>query len=303
MIDLNESIDALVASYGAYGLINHAAGPNLPSRDGVAAILRDLDSLLFPGFREDEAVDEEAIAQLTAERVHRVARKLSTQIEKSFSFSCRREACRSGAPACPRAACRDLADETTAAFFRELPQIRRILAMDVAAAFKGDPAAKSVEEVVLAYPGLQAIAAHRVAHFLWTKDVPLIPRMMSELVHGATGIDIHPGAAIGESFFIDHGTGVVVGETSVIGSNVKMYQGVTLGALSVRKSEAGSKRHPTIEDDVTIYAGATILGGSTTIGRGSVIGGNVWLTESVPANTLVHIKGVEHELKSREARP
>jgi serine O-acetyltransferase len=159
-----------------------------------------------------------------------------------------------------------------------------------------------VEEVIVAYPGLEAISVHRIANFFWKHEVPLIPRMMSELAHGRTGIDIHPGAAIGESFFIDHGTGVVVGETSVIGKNVKIYQGVTLGALSVRKSEADVKRHPTIEDDVTIYAGATILGGETTIGRGSVIGGNVWITESVPQDSRVYAKNGEHVLQRKEAR-
>jgi serine O-acetyltransferase len=185
-------------------------------------------------------------------------------------------------------------------FFAELPQIRRVLSMDVLAAFKGDPAAKSVEEVIVSYPGLEAIAVHRIAHFFWERQVPLIPRMMSEIIHGKTGIDIHPGATIAESFFLDHGTGVVIGETCVIGRNVKIYQGVTLGALSVKKNEADKKRHPTIGDDVTIYAGATILGGCTTIGHRCTIGGNVWLTESVPDDTLVFIKGVEHEIRTRE---
>jgi serine O-acetyltransferase len=162
------------------------------------------------------------------------------------------------------------------------------LATDLNAAFDGDPAAKSAAEVILSYPGFEAIMVHRIAHFFWTREVPLIPRIMSELVHGATGIDIHPGAEIGESFFIDHGTGVVIGETCVIGCNVKLYQGVTLGALSVKKDEANRKRHPTIEDDVTIYSGATILGGDTVIGRGSTIGGNVWITEPVPAGAMVY---------------
>jgi serine O-acetyltransferase len=175
-------------------------------------------------------------------------------------------------------------------FFESLPEIRRVLLTDVYAACKGDPAAKSVEEVIVSYPGVDAITVHRLAAFFWKRDVPLIPRMMSEIAHGRTGIDIHPGAAIGESFFIDHGTGVVIGGTTVIGKNVKIYQGVTLGSLSVKKSEANKKRHPTIEDDVTIYAGATILGGETVIGKGCVIGGNVWITESVPSETMVFVK-------------
>jgi serine O-acetyltransferase len=165
--------------------------------------------------------------------------------------------------------------------------------------FRGDPAAKSFEEVILSYPGFQAITVHRLAHYFWKAQVPLIPRMMSEMVHGSTGIDIHPGAEIGESFFIDHGTGVVIGETTVIGSNVKLYQGVTLGALSVKKEEGNRKRHPTIEDDVTIYSNATILGGETVIGRGSIIGGNVWITESVPPNTTVYTYAGEHVLRNR----
>ena len=165
---------------------------------------------------------------------------------------------------------------------------------DVDAAFRGDPAAKTVEEVILAYPGLEAVAAHRVAYFFWEVGLPLIPRMMSEHVHSKTGIDIHPGASIGKRFFIDHGTGVVVGETAVIGDDVKLYQGVTLGALSVRKGESEKKRHPTIEDGVTIYSGATILGGSTTVGKGSVIGGNVWLTTSVPAFSRVYLPEGDH---------
>ncbi len=154
----------------------------------------------------------------------------------------------------------------------------------------GDPAARSIEEIILSYPGPEAILVHRIAHFLHVRGVPIIPRIMSEYIHGKTGIDIHPGATIGESFFIDHGTGVVVGETCIIGNNVKLYQGVTLGALSVKKSMSGKKRHPTIEDDVTIYSGATILGGETVIGKGSTVGGNVWLTESVPAGSTTIAK-------------
>lgn len=161
--------------------------------------------------------------------------------------------------------------------------------LDVQAIFKGDPAARSNEEVILSYPGLQAITVYRIAHFLYEAGVPIVPRIMSEYIHGRTGIDINPGAKIGSSFFIDHGTGIVIGETSVIGNNVKIYQGVTLGALSVKKELMDKKRHPTIEDDVTIYAGATILGGATIIGKGSVIGGNTWVTESVPAGTKLII--------------
>jgi serine O-acetyltransferase len=181
-------------------------------------------------------------------------------------------------------------NEKVEAFFNELPVIAKTLDHDVAAAFAGDPAAYSKEEVIITYPGFYAVCIHRLAHALYQLDIPLIPRLMSEYAHEKTGIDIHPGASIGESFFIDHGTGVVIGETAVIGKNVKIYQGVTLGALSVKKRMQSIKRHPTIEDDVVIYASTTILGGQTVIGKGSVIGGNVWLTESIPAESVVFNK-------------
>lgn len=180
--------------------------------------------------------------------------------------------------------------------------LRQKLEGDLMAVFEFDPAAKSRSEVLVSYPGFFAIAVYRIAHELWVNGVPVLPRMMSEYVHGKTGIDIHPGAEIGERFFIDHGTGVVIGETSLIGNDVKIYQGVTLGALSVSKAEGDIKRHPTIENDVTIYANATILGGSTVIGHGSVIGGNVWLTHSVPPNSLVYHKS-EVAIKTKDTFP
>jgi serine O-acetyltransferase len=196
--------------------------------------------------------------------------------------------------------CKKEAEQVVLELLGQLPELRRKIHLDVEAAFEGDPAAKSHEEVILAYPGLEAISIHRFAHELWIRNIPLLPRMMSEYIHGKTGIDIHPGATIGESFFIDHGTGVVIGETTVIGKNVKIYQGVTLGALSVRKELSHKKRHPTIEDEVTIYAGATILGGETVIGRGSVIGGNVWITESIPPFSRVYNKPLEYVMTSKE---
>jgi len=213
-----------------------------------------------------------------------MARALLNETAKSLEYGYR-VAGRAGCPA----ACHLEAMEMVQDFFEVLPSIRSMLMEDVEAAFDGDPAAKSTEEVILAYPGLEALTVHRFSHWLWTRGVPLIPRMMSEYVHSKTGIDIHPGASIGERFFIDHGTGVVIGETAVIGRNVKIYQGVTLGALSVRKSEGDTKRHPTLEDGVTIYSGATILGGDTVIGAGSVVGGNVWLTTSLPPGSRVYV--------------
>ena len=175
-------------------------------------------------------------------------------------------------------------------FLDELNEVVKVLKTDLEASYNGDPAATDYNEIIITYPGFFAITVHRIAHILYKSNIPYIPRIMSEYIHGKTGIDIHPGAEIGESFFIDHGTGVVVGETCVIGNNVKLYQGVTLGALSVKKEMVDKKRHPTIEDDVTIYSGATILGGKTVIGKGSVVGGNVWLTQSVPANSTTIAK-------------
>lgn len=190
-------------------------------------------------------------------------------------------------------------DEAVAGFVHRLPAVRSLLSEDVEAAYEGDPAAESYAEIVMAYPATQAIAMFRLAHALSELGVPLIPRVITEHAHRRTGIDIHPGAEIGRRFFIDHGTGVVIGETAEIGNRVKLYQGVTLGALSTRSGQAlrGVKRHPTIEDDVTIYSGATILGGQTVIGRGSIIGGNVWLTESVPANSTVFLETPPHQVR------
>jgi serine O-acetyltransferase len=291
---IGKSIDSLMETYGSYGMVNHAGGANLPGRENIARIVQGLDELIFPGFRENSGLDHRNLRLITAEKVTRLARELIHEVEKSLAFSVR-----NGVLSCGHGGCHAAAELIVESFFEELPAIRRLLSLDMQASFRGDPAAKSFEEVILSYPGFQAVTVHRLAHFFWKAQVPLIPRMMSEMVHSTTGIDIHPGAQIGESFFIDHGTGIVIGETAVIGKNVKFYQGVTLGALSVKKEEGNVKRHPTIEDDVTIYANATILGGATVIGRGSVIGGNVWITESVPPETTVYTKAGEQALRSR----
>ncbi len=190
--------------------------------------------------------------------------------------------------------------EIAAAFFRSLPEIHRQLMIDATGIERGDPAAESVDEVILAYPGFLAIAVHRIAHRFVELGVPLLPRVLSEWAHERTGIDIHPGATLGHPVIIDHGTGIVIGETAVIGNNVKLYQGVTLGALSVNKALASTKRHPTIENDVVIYANATILGGETVIGRGSVVGGNVWLTASIPPNSIVYQRSEVHVRQGRD---
>jgi serine O-acetyltransferase len=282
---LEKSVDSLLENYDAFGMVNHSGSANLPGRESIDGIVRGLEELLFPGFLENLSTDRESLRLITGEKVNNLSAALIGEVEKSLAFSARH-----GVLNCGHEGCRAAAALVVDDFFEELPKIRIILGKDLEAAVRGDPAAKSADEVILSYPGFQAIAVHRIAHFFWTRQVPIIPRMMSELVHSRTGIDIHPGAQIGESFFIDHGTGVVIGETTVIGKNVKLYQGVTLGALSVKKEEGGCKRHPTIEDDVTIYANATILGGETVIGHGSVIGGSVWIIQSVPPDSKIYLK-------------
>ncbi len=278
------------------GGVNHAAGPNLPSRAAVLSALEVLETLVFPGFRQEDGIDETNLDLVIGELVQRAAKVLVRETERGIEYRRRLE----GGSGCP-AACHLEARDLVLRFFSALPALRDILMEDVEAAFRGDPAAKSVDEVILAYPGLEAVVVHRLAHFFWEEGLPLIPRMMSEHIHGKTGIDIHPGATIGRRFFIDHGTGLVIGETAIIGDDVKLYQGVTLGALSVRKGEGGTKRHPTIEDSVTVYSGATILGGCTVVGRGSVIGGNVWLTHSVPPLSRVYLpEGDGAVVESRE---
>jgi serine O-acetyltransferase len=273
----------LMDSYVLVGGINHIGGANLPSRQRVIDTFQTLRSVIFPGYYEREPVDETTLLYLTGERVAWVRKNLTEEITKSLCHDCREQGTCVQKPECA-----EKAQCITDDLLKALPAIRARLRLDVRAALEGDPAVDREAEIIVAYPGLAALTAHRIANFLYQKQVPLVPRIMSEYIHHQTGIDIHPGATIGDSFFIDHGTGVVIGETTIIGENVKIYQGVTLGALSVKKSMAQKKRHPTIEDDVTIYAGATILGGDTVIGHGSVIGGNVWLIQSVPPFSRVY---------------
>ena len=296
--DFTESVvDRILESYDELGGINHLEGPNLPSQQSIGRIVETIEALIFPGFRAEEKLDLAGLRYAVGEKVVFITRTLGAEVEKSLRYTCRiRNDCGRHED------CAGEAREIVEQLLEHIPVIRQRLSLDVVAADRGDPAARSQEEVILAYPGVEAIMVHRVAHELWVRDVAMIPRMMSEWVHGKTGIDIHPGAAIGDSFFIDHGTGVVIGETTEIGSHVKLYQGVTLGALSVQKELANKKRHPTIEDDVTIYAGATILGGNTTIGRCSIIGGNVWLTESVPPNSRIYHTPTQRGLISKRER-
>jgi len=297
-------IDRLVESYNELGGINHLEGADLPSRESVIEILKELTALIFPGFHEEELLTRDSLRYTIGERLARIARNLTRETERSLCYRERLHSYRNSKQNGFREhfcteECREgwaIAEDIVLRFLQTLPKIRALVSTDVEAAYRGDPAAKDLADVVLSYPGLEAIMVHRIAFELWTLSVPLIPRMMSEYIHGKTGIDIHPGASIGESFFIDHGTGVVIGETAIIGANVKIYQGVTIGALSIRKEEADKKRHPTIEDGVTIYAGATILGGKTVIGANSVIGGNVWITGSVPAGCKLYYKPDDYRL-------
>lgn len=265
--------------------MNTRRGVNLPGKRAMVEVLKELLSVLFPGCLAYEPVDHEDLEGLK-QRLHSIADALTDQITRIESYRVLEQT---------RPAdfdCAAQAERVVATLFSELPTIRTLLQSDILAAYEGDPAAHSNMEIVMSYPGLLAIATHRVAHILYSQDVHLLPRVMSEYAHSRTGIDIHPGATIGKGFFIDHGTGVVIGETCHIGSNVRIYQGVTLGALSFRKDAEGhlvkgTKRHPDVEDDVIIYANATILGGDTKIGKGSIIGGNVWLTHSVPPGSRV----------------
>ncbi|MFP4453292.1 MAG: serine O-acetyltransferase [Desulfobacterales bacterium] len=256
----------------------------LPSEAEVTDILKKLREILFPGFFSTERVDPVNLEYNMGRHVSLLYDDLSEQITRAFRYECFKydKVCID---------CREQGFETALAFLESIPSLQNKLSKDVIASYKGDPAAKSHDEIIFSYPGMFAITVYRIAHLLHVLSVPLIPRMMTEYSHRITGIDIHPGAVIGESFTVDHGTGVVIGETSQIGNRVRIYQGVTIGALSVPSDRAeemrNAKRHPTIEDDVVIYSGATILGGSTVIGARSVIGGNVWLTESVPPDTTV----------------
>lgn len=273
--DLDKITASILGSYETGG-INHIDGANLPSKRALASICEDLLQLLFPGFHDQEPIHSIHLRRVTSHRVYAIADRLKDEICKSLRL---RE------PGCPEANAEKLLFD----FLERLPEVRKILRTDANAAFSGDPAATTEDEIILAYPYIETVAIQRMAHVLYELCLPLIPRIMTEWAHSRTGIDIHPGANIGPSFFIDHGTGVVIGETATIGHHVKLYQGVALIARSLAGGQAlrGKKRHPTIEDDVTIYAGTTVMGGDTIIGAGSTIGANVFVTNSIPARSLV----------------
>lgn len=290
----------IVNSYDTNGGFNHPDGRNLPSRERVISILRDLLTLCFPGYFGSEPILKNDVAFFVNALIDTLYIRLREEIARGLIHEARSNQKN-------EEACQDRADAVTLELLESIPRIRKLLMGDVAAAYNGDPAAKSHDEIILSYPCIEAIATYRIAHELYKQQTPLIPRIISEYAHSRTGIDIHPGAIIGTHFFIDHGTGVVIGETAQIGNNVKLYQGVTLGALSFRKDiegrlVKGGKRHPTIEDEVVIYSGATILGGDTIIGHHSVIGANVWLTETIPPHTKVTIGTPTLEVVPQDAR-
>jgi serine O-acetyltransferase len=284
----------LIASYAQLGGINHLDGKNLPSKQAITAITCDLLRLLFPGFFDEKLVHSSEIKVETAALLDSVLGNLEDEIRKSLEYNPPEDLDKKDIAAA--------AHTITLEFLGCLPCIRELLQTDTEAAFNGDPAALSKEEIIVAYPFIEAISVQRLAHQLYLKHVPLIPRIMSEWAHARTGMDLHPGATIGTHFFIDHGTGTVVGETAVIGNHVKMYHGVTLGARSTSGGQQlrGKRRHPTIEDRVTIYPGATILGGETVIGAGSTIGGNVFIMDSVAPNSLVIYDGLDMRVLSKD---
>jgi serine O-acetyltransferase len=295
-VTVTQLTDQLLASYARVGGINHLDGKNLPSKSAVCSITLDLLRLLFPGFFHDQIIHSSELKVETAALMDSVLGRLEDEMYKSLEHRT--------PEGMGKKDLRPLARSVTLDFLSNLPPIRELLQTDAEAAYNGDPAALSKEEIIVAYPFMEAVAVHRLAHELYKKQVPLIPRIMAEWAHSRTGMDLHPGAVIGSHFFVDHCTGTVIGETSEIGNHVKMYQGVGLVARSLAAGQAlrGQKRHPTIQDRVTIYAGATIMGGDTVVGEGSTIGGNVFLAHSVPPGSLVVPEEVKVKIMSKAER-
>ncbi len=282
---IEKRLNSLIANYKLGSGINFIDDMNLPVNTAIQEILENILEIIFPGYTGKRNITTDNVSYIIGDLLCKVKASLEVQIFRALKHDCRIHNCEN------KCDCKEQATIITEYLLDIILDIRKLLIEDVKAAYRGDPAAKSLEEIVISYPGLKAIAIHRIAHELYKKSVPLIPRMMNEIAHSQTGIDIHPGAEIDEGFFIDHGTGVVIGETTIIGKNVKLYQGVTLGALSFAKDSEGNiikggKRHPTIEDNVVIYAEATILG-AVVIGEGSVIGGNVWLKRDLAPGTTI----------------
>jgi serine O-acetyltransferase len=285
---LPKLVDDIIESYDAIGRMDHLEGKDLPSKKVIIEVLEDLFTVLFPGYLGKEGITKVNIKYFLGTILASIYTRLTNEVEKSLKYICRK------ITKCPHDVCLKRAQVVVKELLEEIPEIREVISGDIEAAYNGDPAAVSTEEVILSYPCVLAITTYRIAHELYLRGIPLIPRIMSEHVHSLTGIDIHPGAKIGKSFFIDHGTGVVIGETAEIGDNVKLYQGVTLGALSFPKDEKGQvikgrKRHPTVGNNVVIYSGATLLGADAVVGDNVVIGGNVWVTSPVASGTKITI--------------
>ncbi len=292
-------VDNIVKNYDTYGGMDHLEGRDLPSKKAVIEILEDFLSVFFPGYLGKTEITKPNMKYVLGNTLTSIHDRLTAEVEKSLKHLCLK------IKECPQDVCHTRAEVVVKELLAKIPEIRELLSGDIQAAYDGDPAAMSSEEVIISYPCVLAISTYRLAHELYLQGVPLIPRIMSEHVHSLTGIDIHPGARIGKNFFIDHGTGVVIGETTEIGDNVKLYQGVTLGALSFPKDEKGRiikgrKRHPTIGNNVVIYSGATLLGADAVIGDNVVIGGNVWITQPVPTNTKITISPPEQKYKTEK---
>jgi serine O-acetyltransferase len=297
---LPEITEALMATYAECKYINHLGHKPLPSREAIVEILADFMDILYPNFTRRQNLHMGNVEYHVGDLIDGLHDKLTQQFTRALRHE---DDCH--APSGGTVDLESLAQQRAIEFLKRLPDVRYVLQLDVESAFLGDPAAKSHHEIIFCYPGLEAVSVYRLAHEMLLLGIPLIPRMMTEHAHSKTGIDIHPGARIGPGFFIDHGTGVVIGETCDIGRNVKLYQGVTLGALSFPRDAAGNiirgmKRHPTLEDDVVVYANATILGGDTVVGHHAVIGSNVWLTQGVDPYTVVLLEKPQLRIKSPE---
>jgi serine O-acetyltransferase len=292
-------VDKILRNYETFGGMDHLGGKDLPSKKVVIEVLEDLLTIFFPGYLGKTGITKSNIKYFLGNTLTSVYTRLTEEVEKSLKYICRK------VKECPEDVCHRRAQVVVKELLEKIPEIRSLLSGDIEAAYNGDPAAVSTEEVILSYPCVLAITTYRIAHELYIRGVPLISRIMSEYIHSQTGIDIHPGAKIGKNFFIDHGTGVVIGETAEIGDNVKIYQGVTLGALSFPKDEKGHiirgrKRHPTVGNNVVIYSGATLLGADAIVGDDVVIGGNVWITSPVASGTRITIAPPELKYKKKK---
>jgi serine O-acetyltransferase len=292
-------VDNMIGNYETFGGMDHLEGKDLPSKQVVIGVLEDMLTVFYPGYLGKAEITKANVKYVAGNLLTSIHDRLTEEVEKSLKHICKK------IKECPADVCHTRALQVVKELLEKLPEIRERLSGDIQAAFEGDPAAASAEEVILSYPCVTAITTYRVAHELYLRGVPLIPRIMSEHVHSQTGIDIHPGARIGKNFFIDHGTGVVIGETTEIGDNVKIYQGVTLGALSFPRDEKGHiikgrKRHPTIGNNVVIYSGASLLGANAIVGDNVIIGGNAWITTPVASGSRVSISPPEQNIKKEK---